>query len=95
MTVSELVMAISGHRSQVRLRNYIGRTAREQLRACSDILSDPLIGRPHQSYGAVIPSNPNVPTKKCQIRPAERAEEGLFFSTRTPPSFQDWKTTIA
>ncbi|CAH3117568.1 unnamed protein product [Pocillopora meandrina] len=29
MTVSELVMAISGHRNQVRLRNYIGRTARE------------------------------------------------------------------
>ena len=36
MTVSELVMAISGHRSQVRLRNYIGRAAREQLRACFD-----------------------------------------------------------
>ena len=42
-------MAISGHRSQVSLRNYISRPSREQLRACSDILSDALSGRPQQS----------------------------------------------
>ena len=38
-----------GHRSEVGLRNYIGRPSSEQLRACSDILSDALSGRPHQS----------------------------------------------
>ena len=78
MTVSELVMAISGHRSQVRLRNYIGRTAREQLRACSDILSDPLIGRPHQSYGAVIPSNPNVPVNSAVVHSGNTRLNILF-----------------
>ena len=42
-------MAISGLRSQVSLRNYNGRPLREQLRACSDILSVALSGRLHQS----------------------------------------------
>ena len=78
MTVSELVMAISGHRSQVRLRNYIGRTAREQLRACSDILSDSLIGRPHQSYGAVILSNPNVPVNSAVVHSGNTRLNILF-----------------
>ena len=44
----QLIIAISGHRSPVSFRNYIGRPLREQLRACSDILSDALSGRPHQ-----------------------------------------------
>ena len=44
-----LIMAISSHRSKARLRNYIGRPSSEQLRARSDILSDALIERPHQS----------------------------------------------
>ncbi|RMX36774.1 hypothetical protein pdam_00008966 [Pocillopora damicornis] len=42
-------MAISGHRSEASLRNYIGRSSSKQLRACSDVLSDALSGRPHQS----------------------------------------------
>ena len=42
-------MAISGHRSQVSLKNYIGHPSREQFRACSGVLSNALSGRPHQS----------------------------------------------
>ena len=42
-------MAIFGHRSEASLRNYIGRPSSEKIRACSDILSDALSGRPHQS----------------------------------------------
>ena len=42
-------MAIFGYRSEASLRNYIGRPSSEKIRACSDILSDALSGRPHQS----------------------------------------------
>ena len=42
-------MAISSHRSEVGRIYYIGRASSEQLRACSDILSDALSGRPHHS----------------------------------------------
>ena len=41
-------MAISGHRCEANLWNYIGSPSNEQIRACSDILSDRLSGRPHQ-----------------------------------------------
>ena len=37
------------HRSEASLRNYIGRPSSEKIRACSDILSDELRGKPHQS----------------------------------------------
>lgn len=58
-------MAISGHQSEASLRTDIGRPSSE-LRACSDVLSDALSGRPRQSLqtefrGAVIPSNLHVP----------------------------------
>ena len=43
-------MALSGHRSEASLRNYIGRPSSEQLRACSDIISDELSRRPDQSH---------------------------------------------
>ena len=43
-------MAISGHSSEASLRNYMGRPSNEQLRAYSDILSDELSRRPHQSH---------------------------------------------
>ena len=42
-------MAISGHHSKASLRNYIGRPSSEKIRACSDILSDALSGKSHQS----------------------------------------------
>ena len=42
-------MAISGHRFEASLRNYIGRPSSEKLRTCSDIIYDVLSGRPHQS----------------------------------------------
>ena len=42
-------MAIFGHRSEASRRNYYGRPSSEKIRACSDILSDALSGRPHQS----------------------------------------------
>ena len=42
-------MAIFGYRSEASLRNYIGRPSSEKIRARSDILSDALSGRPHQS----------------------------------------------
>ena len=37
------------HRSEASLRNYIGRPSSEKIRACSDILSDALSGKSHQS----------------------------------------------
>ena len=42
-------MAISGHRWETSIRNYIVRPLNEQLGACSDILSDLLNGRLNQS----------------------------------------------
>ena len=42
-------MAIFGHCSKANLRKYISRPSSEKIRACSDILSDELSGRPHQS----------------------------------------------
>ena len=42
-------LAISSYRSEASLRNYIGRPSSEQLKGCSDILSNALSGRPHQS----------------------------------------------
>ena len=44
-----LIMAISGHRSEASFRNYIGRPSSEKIIACSDIISDALSGKPHQS----------------------------------------------
>ena len=44
-----IIMAISGHRNEASLRNYIGRPSSEKIRACSDILSDASSGGPHQS----------------------------------------------
>ena len=42
-------MAIFGHHNEASLRNYYGRPSSEKIRARSDILSDALSGRPHQS----------------------------------------------
>ena len=42
-------MAISGHRNEASLRNYIGRPSSGKIRACSDILSDASSGGLHQS----------------------------------------------
>ena len=42
-------LAIFGHRNEESLRYYIGRPSSEKIKACSDILSDALSGRPHQS----------------------------------------------
>ena len=41
--------AISGHHSEASLGNYMGRLSSEKIWACSDILSNALSGRPHQS----------------------------------------------
>ena len=43
-------MALYGHRIEASLRNYIGHPSSEQLRAYSDIISDELSRRPHQSH---------------------------------------------
>ena len=70
MTVSERLLrsyvASSEIASEARLRNYIDRPSSEQLRACSDVLSDALSGEGHIShtatefYGSVITSNLHV-----------------------------------
>ena len=57
-------MAISGHRCQESLRNYIGRPSREQLRACSDILSEALSERPRRT---VQPSLTALSSRKIFI----------------------------
>ena len=54
MTVSERLLrsnvASSEIASEARLRNYIDRPSSEQLRACSDVLSDALSGEGHISH---------------------------------------------
>ena len=47
-------MAISGHRSEASLRNCIGCPSSEILKACSEILSDALSGRSHQSQQPIF-----------------------------------------
>ena len=49
---SRHIMAISGHRSEASLRNYNTRPSSEQLRVCSDILSDAMKERSQQSSTA-------------------------------------------
>ena len=46
---SRHIMAISGHCSEASLKNYNTRPSSQQLRACSDILSGALSGRPQLS----------------------------------------------
>ena len=41
--------SISSHHSKASFRSYIGRPSSEKIRACSDILSDALSGKSHQS----------------------------------------------
>ena len=49
---SRHIMAISGHRSEASLRNYNTRPSSEQLRVCSDILSDAMKEGSQQSSTA-------------------------------------------
>ena len=44
------MLSLKSNRSETSLRNYIGRPLSYQLRACSDVLSDALSGRPRQSH---------------------------------------------
>ena len=70
---SRHIMAISGHRSEASLKNYNARPSSQQLRACSDILSGALSGRPQLSQepsfsnAVAIPSNPLAPVKSTQV----------------------------
>ena len=86
-------MAISGHHSKASLRNYIGRPSSEKIRACSDILSDALSGRPHQSLQpSVTALSPRAIFTFRWIRLSLihktlalnclLATRGLFFATR-------------
>ena len=52
---SRNIVAISGHRSEASLRNYNARPSSDQLRACSDILSGALNGRPQESQHPRFP----------------------------------------
>ena len=52
---SRHIMAISGHRGEASLRNYNARPSSEQLRACSDILSGALNGKPPESQHPSFP----------------------------------------
>ena len=80
-------MAISGHRSEASLRNYIGRPSSKKLRACSDILSDALSGRSRWSqqpsfYGAVFPSNLHVSLNSAVIH-SYNERLGQFVSRKS------------
>lgn len=64
---SRHIMAISGHRSEASLQSYNARPSSDQLKACSNILSSALNGRPQQSSLAnvvpsIISSSENPPT---------------------------------
>lgn len=58
---SRHIMAISGHRCEASLRNYNTRPSSEQLRACSDILSGALNGRPSQPSSSDAATNSENP----------------------------------
>lgn len=58
---SRHIMAISGHRSEASLRNYNTRPSSEQLRACSDILSGALNGKPPQPSSSDAASSSENP----------------------------------
>ena len=66
------IMAISGHHSEASLKNY-ARPSSQQLRACSDILSSALSGRPQLSQeptfsnAVASSSNPLAPVKSTQV----------------------------
>ena len=64
---SRHIMAISGHRSEASLRSYNARPSSEQLRACSDVLSGALSGRPQQSQQQ--PSFPDASTSSNLLVP--------------------------
>ena len=78
-------MAISGHHCKANLRNYIGRPSNEKIRARSDILSDVLSGKSHQSLqpsfcGAVIPSDLHVPVNSAVVHLKNtRLEQFVFY----------------
>ena len=79
-----LIMAISGHHRKARLRNYIGCPSSEKIRACSDILSDTLSGKSHQSlqpsFAAVIPSDLHVPVNSAVVHSKNtRLEQFVFY----------------
>ena len=77
-------MAISGHRSEASLRNYNARPSSEQLRACSDILSSALSGRPQQSQqprfpDAVTSSNLLVPMNSTVVHSRNTAQQFVKY----------------
>ena len=81
---SRHIMAISGHRSEVSLRNYNARPSSEQLRACSDILSGALSGRPQQSQqprfpDAVTSSNLLVPMNSTVVHSRNTAQQFVKY----------------
>ena len=81
---SRHIMAISGHRSEASLRNYNARPSSEQLRACSDILSSALSGRPQQSQqprfpDAVTSSNLLVPMNSTVVHSRNTAKQFVKY----------------
>ena len=81
---SRHIMAISGHRSEASLRNYNARPSSEQLRACSDILSSTLSGRPQQSQqprfpDAVTSSNLLVPMNSTVVHSRNTAQQFVKY----------------
>ena len=81
---SRHIMAISGHRSEASLRNYNARRSSEQLRACSDILSSALSGRPQQSQqprfpDAVTSSNLLVPMNSTVVHSRNTAQQFVKY----------------
>ena len=81
---SRHIMAISGHRSEASLRNYNARPSSEQLRACSDILSSALSGRPQQSQqprfpDAVTSSNLLVPMNSTVVHSRNTAQQFVKY----------------
>ena len=63
------------HRSEASLRNYIGRPSSEKIRACSDILSDELRGKPHQS---LQPSFRALSSRAIFMFPVNSVEKFVF-----------------
>ena len=79
------IVAISGHCSEGSIRKDNVRPSCKQLRACSDILSGALSGRPQQSYSSSFPnavtssSNPLAPVNSIVVHSQTTAQQFVKF----------------
>ena len=89
-------LAISSYRSEASLRNYIGRPSSERLKGCSDILSNALSGRPHQSQQPSFTalSSREIPKVRLSFSHNTNALSSLFSNCHLKNLCVLWATIL-